>query len=307
MLISVVVPVYNNEGSLQATFDEIQREFRTNIPEHTFEVLFVNDGSKDGSLAELKKLKSKHPEAKVISFTRNFGQNSAMAAGNRHAKGSCVINVSADLQDPVELMSKMIGKWEEGFRIVACVREARQESILRSLPSNTLYRILRMSVPTYPEKGFDYYLIDRAVLDVINPFNNRNSFILFDILETGFQPHFIPYTRRGRKVGKSGYTFLKRLKASFDLLVNASYVPIRMMSLLGALTALTGFAYACSVAYARLTNQFAIPGYAPIVILILVLSGLNMLMIGMIGEYLWRAFDYIKARPDYVIQEKILD
>ncbi len=216
-----------------------------------------------------------------------------------------MINISADLQDPIDLMTDMIERWEEGFKIVACVRIGRKESLLRSAPSNLLYRFLRFSVPDYPEQGFDYYLIDRVVLEVINQYRVRESFITFDILDTGYAFASIPYIRRERPVGKSGYNVLKRVRAAFDSVVNASFLPIRIMSLIGALSAFLGLIYACMMAYARLNNQIPIPGYALVVILILVTAGVNMLMLGVMGEYLWRALDSIKARPDYVIREKL--
>lgn len=307
MLISIVVPVYNNCGTLRKTFEQIDEQFRTHLPGDLFEVVFVNDGSKDESLTELMELRTQYPQAKVLAFTRNFGQNAAMAAGNRHAKGDCVIVINADLQDPVDLMPHMIKKWKEGFKIVLCAREERQESAYRKIPAAIYYFLLRLSVPIYPKKGTDYYLIDRAVVDIINPYSNRNSFMTFDILETGYDFYTFSYVRREREVGVSGYNFFKRLKHMYDNLINASYLPIRMMSVCGVVTASSGFIYAAMVAYSRIFNgTLNFPGYAPIVILILISSGMIMIMLGIIGEYLWRAFDYIKARPDYVIRERHL-
>jgi glycosyltransferase involved in cell wall biosynthesis len=305
MLISIVVPVFNNQGTLRKTFDGIAEQFRSKLTRHTFEILFVDDGSKDGSADELLAIKREHNEAKLLFFTKNFGQASAMAAGNRHASGDCVINISADLQDPIDLMSEMVERWESGFKIVACVRSGREESLFRSVPSNFLYRFLRLSIPNYPKQGFDYYLIDRAVLDVVNRYRVKESFIAFDILDTGYVFASIPYIRQERTVGKSGYSFVSRLRAAFDSVVNATFLPIRIMSFIGALTAVLGLIYACLMAYARLTNKIPIPGYALVVILILLTSGVNMLMLGVMGEYLWRALDTIKARPDYVIREKV--
>ena len=307
MLISIVVPVYNNQGTLRKTFEQIHEQFLTHIPGFSFEVIFINDGSKDQSFAELRVLQSEYAEVKVISFTRNFGQNAAMAAGNRHAKGDCVINISADLQDPIDLMPTMIARWREGVKIVTCVRKGREESIFRKIPSALFYFILRLSVPIYPKQGFDYFLIGREVLDIINPYNNRNSFMSFDILETGYSFASIPYVRRDRAVGHSGYTFLKRVKVAYDNLINASHLSIRLMSLCGALTASAGFVYAGTVAYSRFRGVITIPGYTPIVVLLLTSSGLIMVMLGIIGEYLWRALDYIKRRPDYVICEKFME
>jgi dolichol-phosphate mannosyltransferase len=140
---------------------------------------------------------------------------------------------------------------------------------------------------------------------VINRYRAKESFITFDILQTGYAFASIPYVRRERAVGKSGYNFLRRLRAAVDCVAITSFLPIRIMSLIGMLVAVVGLAYACLMAYARLTHQVPIPGYALVVILILVTSGVNMLMVGVIGEYLWRASDSIRARPDYVIREKL--
>lgn len=307
MLISIVVPVYNNQGSLRLTFEQIKEQFEKFVPNDEYEVIFVNDGSKDKSLAELKDIRSQYRQVKIISFTRNFGQNSAMSCGFRNAKGNCVINISADLQDPIDLMPKMIEKWKEGYKIVACTREGREESLSRTIPAALYYAVLKYAAPGFPRKGFDYYLIDRDVLTVINPFNNRNSFINYDILETGYEMTTIPYIRRDRPIGKSGYSVFLRIKHAYNNILNASYLPIRLMSFLGAIIAATGFTYAGTVAYGRLHNYFSIPGYAPTIILILITSGINMMMLGIIGEYLWRTFDLVKARPDYVIKEKIMD
>jgi polyisoprenyl-phosphate glycosyltransferase len=305
MLISIVVPVFNNQGTLRKTYDGIAEQFRLRLAHHAFEVIFVDDGSEDGSADELLAVRREHSEAKLLFFTKNFGQASAMAAGNRHANGNCVINISADLQDPIELMSEMIERWEAGFKIVACVRNGREEPLLRTVPSSLLYQFLRLSVPNYPKQGFDYYLIDRAVLEVVNQYRVKDSFITFDILNTGFAFATIPYIRRSRPVGRSGYNFIKRLRAAFDTIVNSSFLPIRIMSFVGATMAILGLIYACMVAYARLTNRIPIPGFALVVILILATSGINLVMLGIMGEYLWRALDSIKARPDYVIREKL--
>lgn len=303
MLITVVVPVYNNYGTLRRTFDGIAAQFKE-IGRYSFEVIFVNDGSKDNSEFELQALRQEHAEVKLISFTRNFGQASAMAAGNRHAQGECVINISADLQDPVELMTQMVESWESGFKIVACIREGRDEPLYRKIPSNLLYRFLRLSVPHYPAQGFDYYLIDRQVLNVINNYRVKESFITFDILDTGFKFFSIPYTRREREIGRSGYNFLKRVRAAFDSVVNSSFLPIRIMSFIGGIASIAGICFALLFIYARITNHIQIPGLAMIVVLILTTSGFNMLMLGLMGEYLWRALDVVKSRPDYIIREK---
>jgi len=305
-LISVSIPVYNNQGSLAITFDRLKKVFSEEIKQHELEVIFVNDGSKDRSWDELKKIKESNPSyVRLIRFTKNFGQNPAIMAGLRHSRGDCVINISADLQDPIELIPKMIREWETGYKIVACVREGREDAWFRRVPSLILYSFIHLSVPHYPVKGFDYFLLGREVLSVVGGYKERHSFIVFNILETGYEPSYIPYTRQKRVHGRSGYTFFKLLKAAIDNIVNASYLPIRFMTLIGIFTALASFVYACSVSYSRLAHHITIPGYTPVVILILFFSGLNMLMLGLIGEYLWRTYDQTKARPEYFILEKI--
>lgn len=300
--ISFVIPVYRNERAVTITYGQIRGVLVSDLPGYAYEIVFVDDGSDDGSLRELLAIRDGDENVRVVSLTRNFGQMAAILAGFKHASGDVVIQLSADLQDPIALVPRMVAEYERGAEVVACYREAREDGLSRSLTSRALYRILRLSYPQIPAGGFDYILLDRTVLDAFNAVDVRNRFFQGDILWFGYKTTFIPYTRMKREIGRSQYTFAKRLKNSLDAILDSSYLPIRFISLAGALTAVAGFLYAIDIVYARLRHHIPFTGWAPIMILILVIGGMLMLMLGIIGEYVWRIYDEVRGKPNYVVR-----
>jgi glycosyltransferase involved in cell wall biosynthesis len=301
--ISFVIPVFRNERAVTLTYQQIRQVLAADLARYTYEVVFVDDGSDDGSLAELLAIKAADPNVRVISFTRNFGQMAAILAGFKHAAGDLVIQLSADLQDPIALVPQMVAEYERGSEVVACHREHRDDAVSRRLTSRALYAILRLSFPQIPAGGFDYILLDRKVVDAFNAVEVRNRFFQGDILWFGYKTTFIPYTRRKREIGRSQYTFAKKLKNSMDAILDSSYLPIRFISLVGVLTALLGFVYAVDIVYGRLRHDIPFTGWAPIMILILMIGGLLMLMLGIIGEYIWRIYDEVRGKPNYVVRK----
>ncbi len=195
MKISFVVAVYHNEGALTETHRKIQTVFNDTLTEHEYEIIFIDDGSTDDSLPEALRIREKDPGVKVITFTRNFGQMAAMLAGFEEATGDAVINISADLQDPVELIPQMIEKWQEGAETVICYRTDRSDSFMSKLFSKFAYGILRISLPQIPPGGFDFVLMDRKVMNAFNDIDVRHRFFQGDLLWTGYRTSFIPYTR----------------------------------------------------------------------------------------------------------------
>ncbi len=304
MKISIVVAVYHNEGAIALTHERIQGVFARDLARHDYELIFVDDGSKDGSLREILGLREQDARVKVITFTRNFGQMAAMLAGFREATGDAVINISADLQDPVELIPQMVEKWEGGSEIVVCHRADRADSILARLFSRLAYGVLRLSVPQIPRGGFDVVLMDRTVMDVFNAIDVRHRFFQGDLLWTGYRTSFIPYVRQKRTIGRSQYSFAKKLKNFLDALLDASYLPIRFISLMGLVTAGLGLLYSATIIYAWLRGETPFSGWAPIMIAILVVGGLIMVMLGVIGEYVWRINEEVRKRPNYVVRDK---
>lgn len=305
-IVSFVVPVYRNQGSLRITHERISALFAERLSGYEVEIVFVDDGSDDNSLAELIELHAVDSRVKVVSFSRNFGQLAAISAGLNYVKGDCAVIMSADLQDPVELVEQMVKAWAEHSEIVIAYREGREDSIQAKLPSRIFYSLMKKIYPRMPEGGFDFCLIDRICISEMNKILDKNRFFQGDILTLGFRIKFIPYTRVKRTIGRSQWTSAKKIKYFIDCLVTSSYVPIRFMSLLGIATALTGFLYGLVIVYARLVNNTPFTGWAPIMILILVIGGLVMVMLGITGEYIWRIYDEVRKRPNYIIRSEHL-
>lgn len=303
MLVSIVIPVFNNQGSLSISYERIRDVFAKQAG-LDFEIVFVNDGSADGSYAELLELRGRDPRVKVLSFTRNFGQMAAMLAGFAEARGDAVINISADLQDPIELMAEMIAKWKDGAEVVVCYREARDDPLLARVFSRLAYALMRMSIPTMPPGGFDYVLMDRAVMDLFNSVNVHHRFFQGDLLWSGHRVAFIPYKRLKREHGRSQYTFFKKLKNLLDALLDSSYLPIRFISLMGIVTSFGGLLYSGTVVWSWLRGGTPFSGFAPIMIAIMLVGGMIMTMLGILGEYVWRIYDEIRKKPNYIVRER---
>lgn len=306
MKISFVVAVYHNEGALTKTHEKIKSVFSNVLTHHEYEIVFVDDGSKDASLQEILNLRKKDPQVKVITFTRNFGQMAAMLAGFKEATGDAVINISADLQDPIELIPQMVEKWQEGSETVICYRTDRADTLTAKLFSRLAYGMLRMSHPQIPPGGFDFVLMDRKVMDAFNAIDVRHRYFQGDLLWTGYRISFIPYVRLERTIGKSQYNFGKKLKNFLDAVLDASYLPIRFISLVGVITSALGMLYSASIFYSWFRGETPFAGWAPIMIAILLVGGLIMVMLGVIGEYVWRINEEVRKRPNYVVRDKFL-
>ena len=302
-LMSFVVPVYRNERAVGITYRKLKSLFDGPLASWRYEMVFVDDGSDDGSLAELLEIRKSDPGVVVISFTRNFGQMAAMLAGFKHATGDVVLNLSADLQDPVELIPQMVEEWSRGHEVVICYRADREDALGARFTSRLFYALVRLSYPKIPSGGFDYILLDRKVMDAFNAIDVRNRFFQGDILWFGYRTTFIPYTRLKRTIGKSQYNFSKRLKNALDAILDSSYLPIRSISAFGVVTAVLGFLYALTVVYARVMHQIPFTGWAPLMVVLLILGGGIMFMLGIIGEYVWRIYDEVRKKPNYVIRD----
>ncbi|HMO17957.1 MAG TPA: glycosyltransferase [Oligoflexia bacterium] len=302
--ISFVIPVYRNKESLRTTHERISTAVGEELPEICFSFIFVDDGSDDGSLDELLWIRDNKPNVEVITFSRNFGQVPAMISGLRSsANTGASIMLSADLQDPVEIIIEMIKYWLSGTEIVIAHRESREDSFSSSLTSKIFYSLIKLSNPLMPSGGFDFVLVDQKPRKVLCDLNEHNRFIQGDILWLGFSTRFIPYTRLKRPHGKSQWNLFKKVKYFIDGFLSTSYISIRLMSLLGAITASAGFLYALLIIYLKLAFNISPEGLAPIMVLLLVIGGIIMLMLGIIGEYIWRIYDETRNRPLYVIKE----
>lgn len=305
--LSVVVPVYFNEGSLPPLFDallDVEKGLRERGLQ--LELIFVDDGSRDGSMAVLRDLQRRRPETTVVKLTRNFGAVHAAKTGLRFVTGDCFLFLAADLQDPPELILEMADRWLQGAKFVICVRQARPEGLAARLVSGLYYRLVRLLVvPDYPRGGYDLALMGREFqAHLLESSRNVNTPLFAYWL--GFRPETIHYARRKREHGKSGWTLRKRLKFFLDSLLGFSIVPIRAMSGFGALVSLASFAYGAVIAVNALRGVREVPGFATLAVILSFLLGVVIMMLGVSGEYLWRIYDEVSRKPEAVIEE-VLD
>lgn len=307
-LVSLVVPVYWNEGNIPVTWRAIREALRA-LPEAIdWEIVFVDDGSGDDSYARLLEVRAEAPErVRLLKFTRNFGQVAAILAGFRHARGDCCVVMSADLQDPPELIVEMVRCWSETDRkIVIATREQREDGLLARLGSRIFYRLMRRyALPTMPDGGFDFFLIDRVVVDLIDHADEKNPFLQGQVLWTGYDPLLLPYTRKRREIGRSRWTLSRKLKYFVDGFVSYTETPVRMITVLGLVVSALSFAYALLILVLKLFWRIPVEGWAPIMITLLMLGGIQLVMLGVIGEYLWRNSHESRRRPVFVIERVV--
>jgi dolichol-phosphate mannosyltransferase len=304
ILLSIVVAVYRNSESLSQLYTEVCSLASTSFPSIDYEIVFVDDGSDDDSwqvIQELKRIDPSHISAHRL--TRNFGQLSAMVAGFALAQGDALVSVSADLQDPTEIIGEMVERWLSGDDVVIANRVGRSDNRLSAITSSLAYGYARRVVRGIPQGGFDYFLMSRRVIDEVLKFKGRFRFIQGDLLWLGFPTSFIPYSRSQRPFGKSGYSWRKRLNNFTDVVIDSSYGPIKVMSRFGFFAAALGVIYALDITVAWFGGATPFEGWAPIMVVLLLTSGLILIMLGMIGAYIWRIYDQIRERPMSVVMD----
>ncbi|HEY5863609.1 MAG TPA: glycosyltransferase family 2 protein [Casimicrobiaceae bacterium] len=302
--VSVVVPVYFNAEALPELFERLCAvEAELAARDLALELIFVDDGSKDASQAELQKIRERRPATTVIELTRNFGVNAALRTGLRFVTGDCFAFLAADLQDPPHLVVDMVDRWLEGSQFVICERVTRDDPPMSRWLSRIYYFTLRKLVlPGYPAGGFDLALMDRSMLAPLRD-SGKSAFLPLLAYWLGFEPSVLQYRRESRRHGRSRWTLRKKLQAFFDVLFGFSVTPIRAISAVGAVVSLVSFAYGAVVVAAALIGNVPVRGFSTIVALVTFLLGLLILMLGVIGEYLWRVFDATNGRPDAVVKE----
>ena len=303
-IFSIIIPVYHNELNLPDTVPQLLA-LKSNMPSYDLELIFVDDGSKDQSLSLLLEFQRHHPrEIKVVKLTRNFGSMAAIQAGFMVAGGECVGMISADLQDPPEIFLDMLDHWEKGSKAVFAIRQDREEQPLQKVFSNTYYSLIRkFAIEEYPNGGFDFFLVDRQVVTEINRIREKNTNIMTLIYWLGYAPVMIPYIRRQRTKGKSRWTLSKKIKLFIDTFVGFSFFPIRVLSVIGLLVAMGSFFYGAFVLIYWLFFGEVVKGWVPTIMVLTFTSGLQMAMLGVLGEYLWRTLDEVRRRPHFVIDE----
>jgi len=298
--LSVVIPVFNEEETLDQLVERLTRALDS-IGE-PWEVIFVNDGSVDRSGEMLRRFHERDPRLKSIALSRNFGHQVAISCGLDFASGAGVIVMDGDLQDPPEILPDLVGRWREGWDVVYAVRQRRKESVVKRAAYKTFYWLLRrVSYLDIPLDSGDFSLIDRRVVDLLKSMPERNRFVRglrtwVGLRQTGFE-----YARAARYAGESKYSFAKLLRLAFDGLISYSFVPLRVVSNIGMLISLTALGYMTYLLLARLAGDRTIQGWTSTVVIVLFLGGIQLLSLGVIGEYIGRIFDEVKQRPHYVI------
>jgi dolichol-phosphate mannosyltransferase len=302
--ISIVIPVYFNAGSLPSLFTRLQIiESKLDSIDMELDLIFVDDGSGDTSLEELLRIKETRPNTKIIKLTRNFGVIYATKCALRFATGDCFMILAADLQDPPELILEMVNKWRNGSKFVVCTRISREDPFMSKMYSALYYWMLKkLVISDYPEGGFDMALMDKALLP---PILDSSKSVYTPLLAywLGYKPTVIGYHRAKREHGSSRWTFRKKFKAFVDVMLGFSVTPIRIISAFGVFVAGLSFVYGSTVVINALLGNVPVAGFASLASLISFLLGLVIIMLGIIGEYLWRIFDEINKRPEAVIDE----
>ncbi|EUJ19831.1 glycosyltransferase family 2 protein [Listeria aquatica] len=300
---SVIIPVYNEAEVLQSSYErltEVLQKLKAN-----YELLFVNDGSKDGTKAQLDQIEKQDTNVKVLHFSRNFGHQLAITAGVDYASGEVVIVIDADLQDPPELIPEMIQKWQEGYDVVYAKRLARKgESSFKKMSASLFYRLLdKISEIPIPVDTGDFRLMDKKVCEQLRLLGEKNPFVRGQVSWIGFRQTEITYIRDERLSGETKYPLKKMVKLSLDGITSFSYLPLKLANYLGSLTLGIGFLYFFILLIRWTFTDHQISGMNGIAILLLVLFGSCFLLLGIIGEYLARLFEDIKVRPRYIIDE----
>lgn len=304
--LSLVVAAYNEEGNLPLLYERVRALDWAALGLEP-EFVFVDDHSRDGTRRFLRELAARDARVKVLRFAKNFGSHKAFTAGLEHCTGDAAVILAADLQDPPETVPQLVAEWRRGAKVVWAVRGEREGVALSDrLFARFYYGLMRRFADVQPPReGADFLLVDRAVLEELRRSPEKNTSVLLLIQWLGFEQSFITYTKAARHSGRSNWTFSRKLKLAIDSLASFSYAPIRLASLMGVIFAVAGFIYAAVVAARAIWWGSPVQGWPALMCIVLIASGVQMLILGVLGEYLWRAYDESRRRPRYVIEERI--
>ena len=305
--ISIVIPVYNEEKVLEISYNKI-KNILENIEQYDYEIVFINDGSKDSTFSILEKISNENNRVRVISFSRNFGQEAALTAGLKCVTGDAIVIIDADLQDPPELIPEMLKLWEQGNEVIYGKRKRRKgESAFKLLTAKMFYKTLNaLSDVEIPKDTGDFRLVDKKVVEVINSMPEHNKFIRGLFSWVGFKQYAYEYKRNERIAGKSKYPFKKMWKLATDGIVSFSTKPLKIVGGIGILTIILSICILIYslVSFALKLNNL-IPGWTSIMVAITLFSGVQLLSIYIMSGYISRIYDETRKRPEYIIDKKI--
>lgn len=307
MKISLVIPIYYNQDNLRPLYKDIQDKLYP-YTEYEWEIVMVNDGSEDGSYQVMRELASQDSRIKTISLSRNFGSHAAILCGLSKCSGDCAVVKAADLQEPTALVLEMIERWRTGYNVVLAVRRDREESKGQTLFANLYYTMVRkMMLESMPKGGFDVYLVDRKVINVLTTLDETNSALTGQILWSGFRTDKVYYTRLAREIGESKWTLKKKVKLVADTLFSFSTLPVKAVTLIGFCSFVGSVIWAVVEVICKLAGLIDVSGWTTLFIFNLFSFGVIMLTMGILGEYIWRTFDASRKRPPYIIEDENME
>lgn len=300
--LSIIIPVYNEQGNLNTLFTRLEDILRQlNL---TYEIVCVNDGSTDDSLAELINYHHQRPTIKVVNLSRNFGKEIAMSAGIDHAQGAAVIPIDADLQDPPELINQLVEQWQAGFDVVYATRRSRQgETWLKRFTANAFYNtITRMSPVKIPANTGDFRLMDRRVVEAVKQMPERNRFMKGMFSWVGYRQTAVLFDRDPRLTGETTWNYWKLWNFALDGITSFSTIPLKIWLYIGSSISFLSLLYALFLMIRTLSFGVDVPGYASLMVAVLFFGGIQLITLGVIGEYLGRVYEEVKGRPLYFVR-----
>lgn len=305
-VLSIVTPAYNEAENLPRLYSRIC-SLDWGALGFDFEFVVVDDHSTDGSAELIARMAATDPRVRSLRFSRNFGSHAALTAGLEHATGVAAVVLAADLQDPPETIPSLVAAWRGGAATVWAVRGEREGESLRTRMTARLFYLLirRLTKMSVPPDGVDFFLVDRSVIEALRMIPETNTSLIAQIQWLGFSQSSFVYTKEARGAGRSKWTLAKRIKLSIDWIVGFSYFPIRFMSTLGISFAVLGMVYAVFLIIRRFIFTVPVEGWTSLISVVLITSGVQLAMLGVLGEYLWRSFDASRRRPRFIIERVI--
>lgn len=300
---SVIVPMYNEEEVIEHTYERLKLVMDST--NECYELIFVNDGSKDRTVELVSMICDFDPNVRMINFSRNFGHQIAISAGMDYAQGDAIVVIDADLQDPPEVIIDMIAKWKEGFEVVYGKRLKRKgETMFKKITAKLFYRTLRsLTNVDIPVDTGDFRLIDRKVCDVLRGLKEKNRFVRGLVSWIGFRQTMVEYEREERFAGETKYPLKKMISFAIDGITSFSYKPLKIATYVGFTLSITSFLYLLVVIFQKLFTGTTIAGWASIVAVNLLFNGIILMLLGIIGEYIGRIYEESKNRPLYIVRE----
>ncbi len=300
--ISIIIPVYFNSDTLEDLYADMKAKILGQLED--YEIVMVDDGSGDNSWKIMNRIREMDPHVKCVKLSKNFGEHAALLAGFSVCTGDCAVTKQADLQEDSTLILEMYESWKKGNKVVLAARKERKENPVKVFFANCYYSIIRKIVnPNMPSGGCDCYLLDRKAIEVIKLLDEKNSSLTLQVMWLGFQTDIIYFVRKDREVGESRWTLSKKVKLAMDSVMSFSYFPLRMMMGVGVAFNIVALILLISVIVEKCTSGTPIAGWASTMCVLLCGFGMVMVMLGLLGEYIWRTLDASRNRPPFIIDE----